>query len=282
MVGALQQPAGGQHDSAGFDQVGEAAQGFGRQVGDTGRPVERLRLAIGIAVQVGNQCLASVAVAVEKALVSAAAAQHFVAQPQHDRRVAARSRSDPKSIRPRRNIIGHGTYDDKASNTFMRPANMVRHVMRPGPAGRHAPVFRIEPAESHQNIRVVGDTVPAGRRPGHSFVAAQHMLQDDMGGAPVVVSRLVREAAKGTEGPADLAACIMKPAGARPAVGAGKDRRECPWPSRTRVSSSATRSRARSQPSGTMRSEPRSAPLDAARSRSHPSRANGWLIRVSA
>ena len=214
-------------------------------------------------------------------MVRAAAAQHFMAQPEHDRRVAARSRGDPQSVRPFRDVIGHRAYDDEPGTAPTRPANMVRHVVKTGAAGRHAPVLRIEPAESHHDIAIAGNAVPAGRGPGYGFVASEHVLQDNLRRAPAVVSRLIREAAERAEEPANLAARVMEPAGTRPAVGAGKDR-SVPMPVadtlqfvRNQIQSPvpAQRNHSVGTPVGAVGSCPVAQP---------PWRTKGWLMRVSA
>ena len=146
-----------------------------------------------------------------------------VREREHQRGVAMRARRDPFGVEERGRIVAHradvAELDARGLGLFEPAARR----MLADTAGRDLRVARRNPAEHHDQVRVIGDALPTGAGTVHRAQTAKDVLHEDRAGGVAVGVARAGESADAAEEPLQLRARMMKTAGAGPSVRAGVD-----------------------------------------------------------
>ncbi len=165
MIGALQRPV--HRDEAAFTRhpPGEAADRLGRDLADARGPVGIFCNAVVAADQIIAEALEAYAVAREEFRIVQFLDDQRVREREHDRGVAMRARREPLGIEERGRIVTHRTDVAKLhARNFHAPEPFAR-AMLDRAAGRDLRVANRQPAEHHDQLGVLRDTLPTGARP---------------------------------------------------------------------------------------------------------------------
>ena len=224
MIGALERPADSDQRAMLGHAAREIADGVGRKRGDLRSPVRILCDAVAFPCDVGSEFLPPDAMGAQEAFIVQVLGDQRMREREHQRRIRIRARRQPCSVQEVCGIV----LDGADGNELHAPGCA---VLLPLPGDVPAETARVDlsvlqrqSAERDHKFAVRCNLLPSihleDQLPEVPHDVGHHHL--GRGGRIGVLRK--RVTAEQVQEPPHLALCMMETAGARPAVGSGKDR----------------------------------------------------------
>ena len=197
---------------------------MGGNAGDLLGPGRVLRLAVGLAAQVGREPVEAHGAAVEELAVIKLLDEQRVAERQDHGGVGVGSDRQPFDVAAVVEVFAGRRHVDEAHTRFAHRIESCLHMVQRGAAGVDLGVLARHAAEGDEELAILCQHVPAGVH-GHQLFHRRHDVRHQHARRPQAVGILVADvAADRIQEAMDLALGMMKSAGARPAVRAAEDR----------------------------------------------------------
>ena len=204
---------------------GQSADGRRGNLGQPGRPLRRLRTAVGRAEHVALEAVEADAVAREEVTVVESLRDEGVGEGEHDRDVAARHDGKPLGADELGQIAAQRAHQHELGAAGPRRAQVVARRMATGPARAHHGVLERDAAKADEELGVPLQHRPRGGPVQELPHRSDDVRHDDRLRAVAVAVLAAHVAAEAVEEAMELALGMVEATGATPAVRAAVDAR---------------------------------------------------------
>ncbi|MNU67043.1 hypothetical protein D3C71_563740 [compost metagenome] len=191
-------------------------------VADRGRPFGAFMLAVLPAKKIVLEPVISSRITLQKRPVVQSFRDEDMSKPEHHRHVRTGNNGKPLGIQITRKIVCQRADEYEMRTASARAGQFLPYGMRADPSTVDIGVLDRHSTEGEHQLAAAFDRVPGHALAVEAVIRSKHMGDYDHGSAGTIRVDGPDISAKDVQKAVNLALCVMKPAGTRPAIGAAE------------------------------------------------------------